>query len=177
VTDPGSLAQPPPERTVRAARRVDAPIERLWELGVTPAGLLRWWGSEDLTPIAARVDPRAGGRWEIDLAYTPALQHPEQHAAFAAAGIPTEVRLSGRIARWEPPRRIEVPYEARFGSLRPATPVRWEATMAPVDGATDVEFRATSPAEGHWDLLGAANLRRQLDRLAALAGDGRPGSA
>jgi hypothetical protein len=91
-----SAMPPPGPATIRfqIEQSLAAPVDAVWELWTTRAGLERWWGSEQFVTSVRGLDPRAEGKIEIELRYRPAVEDPRRirggwrpHLDHAARGL------------------------------------------------------------------------------------------
>lgn len=145
----------------RRARKIDADPAEVWELVSDPWHLPRWW------PAVSRVEEATPEAW------TKVLRSPKGKS----------LRADYTRTRYEPPTALgwrqeveESPFER---ILREATT---DIELAPADGGTHVELRATSQMRGlsrlGWVMVRRV-LRRRLDEaldgLEAAVGRGRPG--
>jgi uncharacterized protein YndB with AHSA1/START domain len=67
------------DRTLTIARRIDAPIARVWATWWNADTLPRWWGPEGFTCRTARIDLRAGGEWVFDMIGPDGTVYPNHH--------------------------------------------------------------------------------------------------
>jgi uncharacterized protein YndB with AHSA1/START domain len=79
-------------RRVTLERTFQAPIEDVWELWTTKAGIEAWWGPEGFSVEVLELDLRPGG----DLVYAMTAVAPDQVDFMRKAGMPvrTEHRLT-----------------------------------------------------------------------------------
>lgn len=138
------------QATLHFQRRLPHPPERVWQALTDPRELVGWYLTD------ATIEGRNGGR--VDL----------------RAG-PSRLHVTGRILRWEPPRRLEHEWNIAPCADLPAgeaAQILWE--LEPADGGT--LLRLTHSRLHRPTALGfAPGTHAFLDRLtASLAGAPQP---
>lgn len=53
------------DREIRISRKLDAPIELVWEVWTKPEHIANWWGPNGFTNTITRMDVRPGGEWDL----------------------------------------------------------------------------------------------------------------
>jgi uncharacterized protein YndB with AHSA1/START domain len=96
-------ASTPSLSAARLERVYDAPVETIWEMWTTAAGLEQWWVPEGFDTRVTELDLRPGGQ----VRYTLTATGPEQVAFVQSLGLPlssefrrtfTEVAAPARLA-------------------------------------------------------------------------------
>jgi uncharacterized protein YndB with AHSA1/START domain len=161
-------AAPSAAATLRVVleRSLPGPLERIWELWTTPRGLEQWWGSEEFLTSVRGLDPRPGGKIEIELRYRPAVEHPEQARAFAKAGLDTTVRIHGAYSDIVPAASLAFSLTFDFGPAAQLTEVKTRVQFRPTGAAVRMFLAMEGAATPHWRVLAEPNLQGQADRLA-----------
>lgn len=116
------------ESPVRIERGYAAPVERVWELWTTGAGIQRWWAPDGFTVRVDELDLRAGG----ELVYTMTATAPEQVEFMRTAGLPLETRSRKTFTEVTPNTRLCY-----------TTLVDFVPGVAPYEVLTEVDLRAT----------------------------------
>lgn len=120
-------------------RTLKAPVEKVWKMWTTKAGLEAWWGPEGFASVVQHLDVRVGGRFEIVMtAFVPAII-----AHLKASGIGASSTAKGDYTEVEENRRLA--YE---------NSVDFIPGVAPYPSSTTVEI---SPAPGGGTRLVVAN--------------------
>ena len=127
---------------------IQAPRERVFDYLVTPEGMTAWMGQH------AMLDPRPGGRFEVDIAGSP---------------------IRGEFLEVDRPRRVVVSWGVAGSSELPVGASRVSFTLSPVGAGTRVDLLHSDLPEprvpGHvygWEHF--------LPRLARAAGGERLGA-
>jgi uncharacterized protein YndB with AHSA1/START domain len=167
---PATSAMPPPgPATIRfqIEQSLAAPVDAVWELWTTRAGLERWWGSEQFVTSVRGLDPRAEGKIEIELRYRPAVEDPRRIAEFEAAGVPTSIMQRGAFIDVVPGAFLAFVLWVDAGPRAPPSQITMRVELSARRGGTRLLLSAEGPSNAHWTALAEANLRGQLERLAA----------
>src|SRR5882762_10224034 len=53
------------DRELRISRRLNAPIELVWEVWTSPEHIAQWWGPNGFSNTITTMDLRAGGEWNL----------------------------------------------------------------------------------------------------------------
>jgi uncharacterized protein YndB with AHSA1/START domain len=150
-----------PESTSQAARAAQleivreyhAPVEDLWELWTTRAGIEAWWGPEGFRVQVSELDLRAGG----EMRYTMTATAPQQRDFMVKAAMPLSTHLRLTYTEVRPYERLA--YEA---------PVDFIPGVESYAVATTIDFRAA--AEGVQMILRFDRMHDELWTQRALAG-------
>ena len=148
-------------RVDRVSRLVPAPPERIYDALVDPEALVRWLPPEGMTGRIDAFEPRAGGRFEMTLAYS------REEDAGAGKSSADEDRVRGRFAELVPGRRVV--QLVRFESDDPAFagPMRMTWQLDPERGGTRVTVSAEDVPAGIRPEDHERGMRSTLAKLAA----------
>lgn len=96
------MSNTPSPRTTRLERVYDAPVELVWELLTTPAGLQEWWSPDGFETRVDEVDLRPGGQ----VRYTMTATAPEQVEFIQSLGMPLSNEFRRTFTDVAPPTRL-----------------------------------------------------------------------
>lgn len=157
-----------PRERITLERTLRAPVEKVWRLWTTKAGLETWWGPEGFVSVVNRVDVRVGGGFEIAMT---AVQ-PDIVRYLESAGIPVtsydrgdyaEVVLHARLV-WTGMVDF-VPGVAKYESHT------W-VELTPEGAGTRVVITLDAMHDAHWTKMKTMGWEQQLGKLEAhLAAD------
>jgi uncharacterized protein YndB with AHSA1/START domain len=88
--------------TERLERTYAAPVEMIWELLTTAAGLEQWWAPDGFETRVSELDVRPGGQ----VRYTMTATGPEQVAFVRNLGMPLSNEFCRTYAEVAPPARL-----------------------------------------------------------------------
>jgi uncharacterized protein YndB with AHSA1/START domain len=83
-------------------RTYDAPVELIWELWTTPAGLEQWWGPDGFQTRVSELELRPGGQAR----YVMTATGPEQLAFVQSLGMPLSSEFRRTFTEVERPTRL-----------------------------------------------------------------------
>lgn len=118
-------------RTITLERRLDAPIEDVWEMWTTTDGIEAWWGPDGFAVTVHHLELRAGG----ELRYAMTAVAPDQIAFMKRAGMPVTTEARVTFTEVTAPRRLAYVHLADF-----------IPGVAPYDVAHVVELHADGDA-------------------------------
>lgn len=98
------------DRPIVLERRYSAPVEEVWELWTTPAGIESWWGPGGFHVEVRTLDLRPGGK----LRYAMIAAGAEQVAFMKNAGMPLVSELEVTYVSVDPPSRLRYTHRADF---------------------------------------------------------------
>jgi len=150
------------KKRITIERTFDAPIEDVWELWTTKAGIEAWWGPDGFSTKVRKLELWPGGA----LHYAMTATAPEQIAFLERAGMPLTNETHGTYDEIVARRRLAFTQVADF-----------VPGVAPYDIATRVEFQQTARGvhmvltidamhDEQWTKMTEAGWRSQVDRLA-----------
>jgi uncharacterized protein YndB with AHSA1/START domain len=53
------------DRELRLSRKLDAPIDLVWEVWTEPEHIANWWGPNGFTNTIHKMDLKPGGEWDL----------------------------------------------------------------------------------------------------------------
>jgi uncharacterized protein YndB with AHSA1/START domain len=53
------------DRELIISRKIDAPVELVWEVWTKPEHIANWWGPDGFTNTITKMEVRPGGVWEL----------------------------------------------------------------------------------------------------------------
>ena len=87
---------------VRIERTYEAPVELIWELWTTAAGLEEWFAPDGFETRVSELDLRPGGQ----LRYTMTATAPDQVAFMRETGNPLSIEVRKTFTEAAPPARL-----------------------------------------------------------------------
>ena len=150
------------KKKITFERTFAAPIEDVWELWTTKAGIEAWWGPDGFSTKVRKLELRPGGA----LHYAMTATAPEQIAFLERAGMPLTSETHGTYDEIVARRRLAFTQVADF-----------VPGVAAYDIATLVEFEQTARGvhmvltidalhDEQWTKMAEAGWRSQVDKLA-----------
>ena len=156
------------ERTTKTLERmIPAPIERVWELWTTAAGIEQWWAPEGFRADVEKLDLREGG----ELLYSLTAVAPEQIAFMQQYGLPLSNQSRKTFTEINAPNRIA--YESLADFIPDHEPYQQLTVvdLAEADGGTAVTMRMEPMHDEVWTERLIAGRSNELDNLARLVAD------
>lgn len=144
-------------------RTYDAPIEDVWELWTTRAGIESWWGPDGFSVEVRELDLRQGGRLE----YVMTATGSEQRAYMAKAGMPLSTLHSLAFDEVDPPRRLAYRMTADFIPGVEPYEVETVVDLHPSGGGVRMVLTFDAMHDERWTRLAVLGRESELDRLAA----------
>ena len=148
-------------RRVTLDRTFQAPVEDVWDLWTTKAGIESWWGPEGFAVEVIDLDLRPGG----DLLYAMTATAPEQVEFMRKAGMP--VRNEHRLTYTEivPGRLLAYVHQADFipGVAPYTVETRVEFDVGPNGVRMSLTFDAMH--DEHWTQMAVMGWESELGRL------------
>lgn len=83
-------------------RTYNAPVELIWELCTTPAGIEEWWGPDGFETRVNELDLRPGG----NVRYTMTATGPQEVAFVRSLGLPLSSQFHRTFTEVERPSRL-----------------------------------------------------------------------
>jgi uncharacterized protein YndB with AHSA1/START domain len=127
---------------VTASIHIEAPPERIYDYFIRPEAIVTWMGE------TARLEPRPGGRFHLDIQGTP---------------------VRGRFLTLDPPYRLVISWGYAGSDELPPGASIVEVTLTPVPGGTrvDLEHRDLPPVEQPKHVSGWTHYLSRLHLAAA----------
>jgi uncharacterized protein YndB with AHSA1/START domain len=160
------------KKTITLERTFAAPIEDVWELWTTKAGMESWWGPEGFSVEVLELDLRPGGA----LRYVMTATAPAQVAFMKQAGMPLSSETHGRYDEIVVHRRLAFTQVADF--VPGVAPYDIAALIELAPSAHGVRLVVTVDAmhDERWTTMAKLGWESQLGRLTlALAARRAPG--
>ena len=152
-------------QTIILERIYEAPIEEVWALWTTKAGIESWWGPEGFSVVVDRIDVRPGG----ELRYTMTATAPEQIAFLVAAGMPLSNELAVAYVDVDPPCRLAYVNHVDFIPGHGAYDVDVLVELTPQsDGDVHMTLTLEAMHNAEWTNRAVAGWESELDKLAQL---------
>jgi len=92
----------PSPNAARLKRTYDAPVELIWEMWTTAAGLEEWWAPDGFETRVSELELRPGGQ----VRYTMTAAAPEQVAFVRNLGMPLSNEFRKTFTEVAPPTRL-----------------------------------------------------------------------
>jgi uncharacterized protein YndB with AHSA1/START domain len=89
-------------QTITIERTYAAPVEQVWELWTTPAGIESWWSPDGFEVRVSKLDPVPGG----ELVYSMTATAPAQVQFMQEAGMPLTTESRKRFTEVVPRERL-----------------------------------------------------------------------
>ncbi len=150
------------KRVVTLERLFDAPLDDVWELWTTEAGIESWWGPDGFEVRVETLELRLGGA----LVYVMTAVGPEQIAFMRRAQQPLSQRLTARYTLLEPKRRVA--WQNLVDFVPNVTPyeveTRVELEMAS-DGRVHLRLLIEAMHDDYYTGLATSGWDNELDKL------------
>jgi uncharacterized protein YndB with AHSA1/START domain len=150
------------ESQVRIERSYAAPVERVWELWTTGAGIQRWWAPDGFTVRVDELDLRVGG----ELVYTMTATAPEQVEFMRTAGLPLETQSRKTFTEVTPTSRLCYTTVVDFVPGVAPYEVLTEVDLRPTDECVDVTMTIEPMHDAEWTQRLVMGRENELDNLA-----------
>ncbi len=168
----GQFKAATPKR-ITMERTFDSPIEDVWELWTTKAGIESWWGPDGFSVTVRRLDLRPGG----ELLYAMSAAEPDKIEFMKKNGMPTTTECLIRFTEVEPLRRLAYVHLADFiPGVKPydvATVVELERVPAGVRMVLSLDAMHADL----WTERASMGWANELDRLGARLAERRGGKS
>ncbi len=149
-------------RTIRLERFYNAPVETLWELWTTKAGIESWWGPAGFSTEVTAIDVRPGGR----IVYVMSASDPGTKEFLERQGqaLVTEQVLT--IHEAAPHRRLVTTSVVDFIPGVPAYEVGMAVDMEATASGTRLVVTLDAMHDQHWTEMATKGWESQLENLA-----------
>lgn len=145
-------------------REFRAPIDEVWELWTTAAGIEAWWGPEGFEVRVGSLDLRPGGK----LNYVMSAVAADQVDYMRKAGMPVSTQHSIEYLEVTPPRRLVYRTAADFIPGVEPYEVQTVVELSEIDGATHLVITFDAMHDDRWTQLAKLGNESQLERLGRL---------
>jgi uncharacterized protein YndB with AHSA1/START domain len=161
------MAEVTPEaarRTITLERFYDAPVETVWELWTTKAGIESWWGPTGFTTEVTAIDVRPGGR----IVYVMTATDPEMKEFLERQGMPPATQQVLTIHEVAPHRRLVTTNVVDFIPGIPAYEVGMVVDMEAAGARTRLVVTLDAMHDQHWTEMAVKGWEGQLENLARM---------
>ena len=149
-------------RTITLERFYDAPIETVWELWTTKAGIESWWGPAGFTTGVTAIDVRPGGR----IVYVMSASEPETREFLERRGMPLSTEQVLTIHEVALHRRLVTSNVIDFIPGVPAYEVGMAVDLDATASGTRLVVRLDAMHDQHWTEMAVQGWESQLVNLA-----------
>jgi uncharacterized protein YndB with AHSA1/START domain len=149
-------------RTIRLERFYNAPVETVWELWTTKAGIESWWGPPGFSTEVTAIDVRPGGR----IVYVMSASDPEVKEFVERQGIPASTEQVLTIHEVAPHRRLVTTNVVDFVPGVAAYQVGMTVDMEATDSGTRLVVTLDAMHDQHWTEMAVKGWEGQLENLA-----------
>jgi uncharacterized protein YndB with AHSA1/START domain len=158
------VASLPAGETFQMTRRFRAPLQDLWDLWTTKAGIESWWGPPGFVVTVQHMDLRAGGV----LDYTMTATAPEMVAYMQANGMPTATKAQITYSEVTPIKRLAYAHLVDF--IPGTAPYHTALAVDFSAHGTDAEMRLTFQRmhDAAWSDRQRMGWEGELGKLAAI---------
>jgi uncharacterized protein YndB with AHSA1/START domain len=157
-----ALQTPPARRRIRIERSFQAPVEDVWKLWTTQAGIESWWGPDGFEVKVRKIDVRRGG----ELLYDMTAIAPDQIEFLKKAGM--QLTTASRVTYVDvvPMKRLAFTQIADF-----------IPGVKPYEVSHSVDFETSPPGvrmvltmdamhDDYWTKMATMGWESEFDRLA-----------
>ena len=152
-------------RTIALERFYDAPVETVWELWTTKAGIESWWGPAGFTTKVTAIDVRVGGR----IVYVMSASEPETRDFLERQGMPLATEQILTIHEVAPRRRLVTSNVVDFIPGVPAYEVGMVVEIDATPTGTRLVVTLDAMHDQHWTEMSLQGWESQLENLARVA--------
>ena len=149
-------------RTITLERFYDAPVETVWELWTTKAGIESWWGPAGFTTEVTAIDVRPRGR----IVYVMSASEPETKEFLERQGMPLATEQVLTIHEVAPHRRLVTSNVVDFIPGVPAYEVGMAVDMDSTASGTRLVVTLDAMHDQHWTEMAVQGWESQLENLA-----------
>ena len=153
----------PSPLAARLERTYDAPIDLVWQLLTTAAGLEQWWAPDGFETRVSEIDLRPGGQLRGAMTAT----GPQQAAFLRDAGAPLSTELRKTFTEVVP--RTRLAYLSLIDFVPDHEPFEHLTTIdvEPAGDRTNVVVTVDPLHDETWTQQHRAHRRNELDNLGA----------
>jgi uncharacterized protein YndB with AHSA1/START domain len=165
-----SAASPrPTRRQVTLERTFKAPLQDVWELWTTKAGIESWWGPDGFRVEVERIELRPGG----ELHYSMITTGAEQIEYMKKAGMPLTTRCRATYTEVTPMTRVAYLHVADFIPGVEPYDVAHAIELFPSGDGVRMLLRIEAMHDDHWTGQAVAGWENELDTLAKVLAGGK----
>jgi uncharacterized protein YndB with AHSA1/START domain len=146
-------------------RTLKSPLEKVWKMWTTKAGLEKWWGPEHFKSTVRHLDVRVGGRFEIVMT----AMLPQIIAHLKASGMGESSVAKGDYTVVEPNQRLVYTNAVDFVSGVPPYPSTTVVEMCAVpSGGTRLIVTNDVMHDEQWTAMATMGWTQQIGKLEKL---------
>jgi uncharacterized protein YndB with AHSA1/START domain len=149
---------------IRIERQIAAPVQTVWELWTTPAGIEKWWAPDGFRTDVHTLELRPGG----ELVYAMTATAPEQIAFMEQAGMPTTTVSRKTFTEVDAPHRLAYQSLIDFVPGRPSYEHLTVVELSGAGEATAVTMTIEPMHDAEWTDRLVAGRTNELDNLQEL---------
>ena len=153
-------------RTITIERTYAAPVERLWELWTTAAGIESWWSPDGFEVRVSKLEPVPGG----ELVYSMTATEPAQVEFMEEAGMPLTTESRKRFTEVVPCERLAYVSLIDFVPDFPPYEHLTVVELRPEAGGVRVVMTVEPMHDEVWTERLVAGRENELDNLARVLG-------
>jgi uncharacterized protein YndB with AHSA1/START domain len=163
----GEVTPAAERRTITLERFYDAPVETVWELWTTKAGIESWWGPAGFTTEVTAIDVRPGGQ----IVYVMSASARETKEFLERQGMPLATEQVLTIHEVAPHRRLVTSNVVDFIPGVPAYEVGMTVEMDTTDSRTRLVVTLDAMHDQHWTEMAVKGWEGQLENLARVVAE------
>lgn len=145
---------------------IEAPVDTVWALWTTRAGIEAWWGPEGFSVSVRSLDLRAGGQ----LHYVMTATGPSQVEFMTRAGMPLATETTIIFTEVNPPRRLAYLTLADFVPGVAPYDVATQIDLLPDPAGSRLVLAIDRMHDQTWTGRAVAGWESQLRKLVVLVG-------
>ena len=149
---------------IRIEHSYDAPVETLWQLWTTPAGIEAWWAPDGFTTEVEKLELEPGG----ELIYTMTAAAPDQVEFMQNAGMPLSTESRKRFTEIERPSRLAYASLADFIPGVDPYDFMTVIELTEENGSTHVVMTMDALHDETWTERLVMGRRNELENLAGV---------
>ena len=149
---------------IRIERSYDAPVETIWELWTTPAGIEAWWAPDGFATEVRKLELEPGG----ELIYTMTAAAPDQVEFMQNAGMPLSTESRKRFTEIERPSRLAYASLADFIPGVDPYDFMTVIELTEENGSTHVVMTMDALHDETWTERLVMGRRNELENLAGV---------
>jgi uncharacterized protein YndB with AHSA1/START domain len=159
----------PSRRRVTLERTFKAPLEDVWELWTTKAGIESWWGPDGFRVEVELIDLRPGG----ELHYSMITTGAEQIEFMKKAGMPLATKHRATYTEVTPMTRVAYLHSADFIPGVEPYDVKYVIELFPSPDGVRMLLDFEAMHDEHWTGMAIAGWENELETLAKVLAGGK----
>jgi uncharacterized protein YndB with AHSA1/START domain len=162
VTNERTSSTPSARRRITLERTFTAPLEDVWELWTTKAGIESWWGPDGFRVEVHEIDLRPGGKLRYDM-----IAVGEEQIRFVKqAGMPVAHPAHATYTEVTPMTRLAYVHAADFIPGVEPYDVATLIELFPSSGAVRMVLSFDAMHDEHWTNMAVQGWEMELGKLA-----------